>query len=85
MEWAGKDLGSSKKKDLHSGAAYKISLYQDSGNSSVFRAKVDLDRDDKWDEKWTFKAGKISRKIAPADDELYTKEQKWTGTGWKDN
>lgn len=62
----------SKIKDASKGRPFKINLYSDDGQR-FNRAKVDLDRDDKWDEKWTFKPdGTIERQLAPADDENYT-------------
>lgn len=82
MGWKGKDLGASKRKDVTKGRAYKVNLYQDDGKASVSRAKIDLDRDDKWDEKWTFDGETVSRKVAPADDENYTEETVWDGSGW---
>lgn len=82
MKWAGKALGSSKKKDITAGKPYKVNLYQDAGNATLNRAKVDLDRDDKWDEKWTFDGDRITRKVAPADDENYTESYIWTGSEW---
>lgn len=82
MSWVGKDLGSKKKKDARKGKGWKINLYQDDGNSSMNRAKVDLDRDDRWDEKWTFDGKNISRKVAPDDDENYTDEYDWDGSAW---
>jgi len=80
--WAGKDLGTKKRKDVTKGRPYKVNLYQDEGVGSVNRAKVDLDRDDKWDEKWTFDGPNISRKVAPADDENYSQTSVWNGTEW---
>jgi len=82
FERAGTDLGTTKLKDVTTGKPYKVSLYQDEGNPTMNRAKVDLDRDDKWDEKWTFDATSISRKVAPADDENYTETWVWNGTEW---
>jgi hypothetical protein len=82
MSWVGKDLGSKKKKDARKGNAWKINLYQDDGNSTMNRAKVDLDRDDKWDEKWTFDGKNISRKVSPNDDEDYADEYDWDGSTW---
>jgi hypothetical protein len=82
LGWKGKDLGASKKKDVTKGRAYKVNLYQDDGKTSVNRAKIDLDRDDKFDEKWTFDGETVSRKVAPADDENYTEESVWDGSGW---
>ncbi len=82
MRWAGKDLGSKKLKDVTKGRPYKVNVYQDSGNSTMNRAKVDLNRNDKWDEKWTFDGSNISRKVAPADDENYSETYVWNGSAW---
>jgi hypothetical protein len=71
-------------KDASRGNAFKVNLYQDEDKVSMNRAKVDLDRDDKWDEKWTFKPGEITRKVAPTDDENYTDNYLWKGKdGWQ--
>jgi multidrug efflux pump subunit AcrA (membrane-fusion protein) len=82
MKWAGRDLGGSKKKDVTKGKPYKVNLYQDDGHTAMNRAKVDLDRDDKWDEKWTFDGDDISRQVAPADDEDYSEAYVWSGDSW---
>ena len=50
---------------------------------SAERVKIDLDRDEKWDEKWTIAAdGSIEREVAPADDEQYSEKYQRTGTEW---
>lgn len=60
-----------KIKDASKGRSFKINLYSDDGQR-FNRAKVDLDRDDKWDEQWTFKPdGAVEREVAPDDDENY--------------
>jgi hypothetical protein len=82
MGWIGKDLGSKKRKDAAKGHSWKINLYQDDGQSAMNRAKIDLNRNDKWDEKWTFDGENISRKVAPADDENYSEEYDWNGSDW---
>lgn len=82
MSWVGKNLGSEKIKDAAKGRAWKINLYQDVGTRAMGRAKIDLDRDDKWDEKWTFDGNNISRKVAPNDDEEYSQEFDWNGSNW---
>lgn len=73
-----------KVKDATKGKSYKINLYSDDGQK-FNRAKVDLNRNDKWDESWTFKAdGTVERQVAPADDEKYS--EVWLlsgGTTWK--
>lgn len=76
-------LPGDKAKDVTDGRTpYKINLYQDEGHAAPNRAKVDLDRDDRWDEKWTMERGSITRKVAPADDEQYTEEYRWDGANW---
>jgi hypothetical protein len=61
-----------KIKDASKGRPFKINLYSD-GGSRFERAKVDLDRDDRWDEKWAFGADRaVSRQVSPADDETYS-------------
>lgn len=79
---ATRNLGAAKEKDATRGQPFKVNLYQDSGAATVTRAKVDLDRDDKWDEKWTFATDGISRKVAPGDDEVYSESYAWDGSGW---
>jgi hypothetical protein len=79
----GVDLGTNKIKDATKGKPYKVNLYQDDGHRTVNRAKVDLDRDDKWDEKWTLDGESLSREVAPSDDENYSVEQTWSGTAWQ--
>jgi hypothetical protein len=71
-----------KVKDATKGKPYKINLYSDDGRR-FNRAKVDLDRDDKWDESWTWKGSDIERQVAPADDERYTEVWLLTGDVWK--
>lgn len=57
-----------KIKDASAGRPFKINLYSDDG-VRFNRAKVDLDRDDKWDEKWEFGEDSITRKVSSADDD----------------
>lgn len=70
-----------KIKDASKGKPWKINLYSDDG-AAFNRAKVDLDRDDKWDESWSFKTP-TERKVAPADDENYTEVWVLAGESWK--
>jgi hypothetical protein len=72
-----------KVKDATKGKPYKISLYSDDG-TRFNRAKVDLDRDDKWDEKWTFLPdGFTERQVATADDENYNETYRLEASGWQ--
>jgi len=52
-----------KVKDLYQGQGLKANLYDDDGDGRWDRAKLDLDRDGKWDEKWTRKEGGLERKM----------------------
>lgn len=71
-----------KVKDATRGKAYKINLYSDDG-ARFNRAKVDLNRNDKWDESWTFRsATDIERQVAPADDEHYTEVYQFIDRAW---
>lgn len=81
LSYQGKDLGTSKKKDVTKGKPYKVNVYQDDGYSTANRAKVDIDRDDQWDEKWTFDTT-VTRKVAPNDDENYTEVYLFDGKNW---
>lgn len=72
-----------KVKDATKGKPYKINLYSDDG-ARFNRAKVDLNRNDKWDESWTFGAdGSVERKVAPGDDENYTEVYAFVGGAWQ--
>jgi hypothetical protein len=56
---------------------YKVNLYREPGEIRLSRAEVDLTRNGRWDEKWTFTwsdGGKetITRAVSPKDDGQYT-------------
>lgn len=72
-----------KVKDAFKGPE-KVSLYKDPDGTR--RVKIDLDRDEKWDEKWTFEtkdgADKIKRQVATKDDEAYDLEYRLDGGRW---
>ena len=71
-----------KVKDATKGKPYKINLYADDGQR-FGRAKVDLDRDDRWDESWTWKDESVERQVSPNDDENYTQIWVLSGEAWK--
>lgn len=80
------DVGISgkKTKDAFANKPIKVSLYQDA--DFINRLKLDLDRDGKWDEKWTISreggVRKIKRKVAPNDDDQYTVEYRLREGVW---
>lgn len=82
FSYLGRNLGTDKLKDVTKGKPFKVNVYQDSGKPAVNRAKVDLDRDDRWDEKITFDAERITRQVASADDEWYDLTYHWDGSSW---
>lgn len=72
-----------KVKDAFPSKTYKVNLFRENGASKFNRVKIDLDRDDKWDEKWTIEDdGDIKRQVAPADDEKYTDEYRLKAGTW---
>jgi len=63
---------SDKIKDVYPNRSYKINLYRDQGFKHCNRVKIDFDRDDKWDEKWTIDRDFIiKRDVSSRDDEVY--------------
>lgn len=82
LAYVGRDIGTDKLKDVSRGKTWKINVYQDSGSASANRAKVDLDRDDKWDEKWTFNSDGVEVQIDPNDSESYSVVRTWDGSSW---
>ncbi len=83
---AAKNMTDDKIKDAFSGSPYKVSFYREGSRTQPARAKVDLDRDEKWDEKWTFEDDggklKVKRSVAPNDDEQYRDEFRLEGEEW---
>jgi hypothetical protein len=81
------NISGDKAKDVFSGKPYKVSLYKDAGQTRVNRLKIDLNRNEKWEEKWTFATdnGKevVKRQVAPNDDEKYTIEYRLDGNRWR--
>lgn len=82
IAWSKRSIKGDKMKDATKGKSYKLNLYRDAGKTTVNRAKIDLDRDDKFDEKYTFDTTKITLQRAPADNEVYTETFHWNGSGW---
>jgi type II secretory pathway pseudopilin PulG len=76
----GKPANTDKLKDVTNGAGSKINVYNEGGTWA--RAKVDHDRDEKWDESWHVDSGAVVRRIAPDDDEMYTRELRNVGGAW---
>ena len=73
-----------KVKDALKGASYKVNLYDEGGK---VRLKVDLDRDEKWDEKWSLESKSpddgVKRQISTKDDETYDLEYRLEAGRWR--
>lgn len=74
-----------KLKDVFPSRPYKVNLYVEGG--LLVRAKVDLNRNGKWDEKWSFEAAAqapvIKRQVSPTDDDTsYPLTYKVVDKGW---
>lgn len=78
-------ISGDKIKDAISGRSYKVNLYQDAGETRINRLKIDLDRDDKFDEKWTLSPARddIRRQVSSVDDDkTYDEEYRLRGDMW---
>ena len=74
---------SDKIKDAFPKEKFKVNIYRDGGSSTWTRLKLDLDRDEKDDEKWTLSAGQPDkRQVSTRDDEQYDREYRWRGGQW---
>ena len=85
LDLAAKSISGDKVKDAIKGRAWKVNLYKDAGHAKVNRLKIDLNRNDKWEEKWTFEdddTGKVKREVAPNDDENYTLSYRLLAGKW---
>jgi hypothetical protein len=72
-----------KIKDALPRESFKVNIYADNGSSLWNRLKIDLDRDEKWDEKWDLENGQpAKRHVATNDDEQYNQEFRWQGGQW---
>lgn len=85
LRLAGQRMTTDKVKDAVPGRPYKINLYVEGGR--VVRAKVDLNRNEKWDEKWSFdiEGGTpvVKRQVSPSDDDSsYPLKYRLAGKAW---
>ena len=72
-----------KAKDVFGNRPYKVKAFQDDGQSSINRLKVDLDRDGLWDEKWTFSGDLVTRQRSTGDNETYDENYILDSSGWR--
>ena len=79
-------MSGEKIKDAFSASAYKVNVYRDAGFAQANRLKIDFDRDENDDEKWTIEGSgtdlKVKRQSSPSDDNNYTEEYLLIGGVW---
>ena len=74
---------SDKIKDAFPKEKFKVNIYRDGAGTTWTRLKLDLDRDEKDDEKWTLNAGQPDkRQVSTRDDGQYDREYRWRGGQW---
>lgn len=87
MDRVAQNISGDKVKDAFPGQTYKVNLFKDAGEPGVNRVKIDLDRDEKWDEKWTItrEGGKeqVRRQVSLVDDDqTYAEEYRLREGSW---
>ena len=86
LDLLAKDASGDKLKDAFPGKPFKANIYKDGGGTKFNRVKIDLNRNEKWDEKWSVETegGQevIKRQVAPADDEKYTHDYRLMAGKW---
>lgn len=68
------------RADATPGAPFRIEVAKAAGSSRVLR--IDLDRDGRFDERWTMGAP-MHREVSPRDDGVFTERSVWTAAGWE--
>ena len=72
-----------KIKDAFPRESFKVNIYRDGSSPTWTRLKIDLDRDEKDDEKWTLANGQPDkRQVSTRDDGNYDREYRWRGAQW---
>ena len=72
-----------KIKDAFPRESFKVNIYRDGNSPTWTRLKIDLDRDEKDDEKWTLSNGQPDkRQVSTRDDGNYDLEYRWRGGQW---
>lgn len=70
-------------EDVAPDAPYRIDLLRRGDVPIVAGARVDLDRDGRWDEVWSAGDGAVFREVSPEDDGRHTERHRWTGRTWE--
>jgi hypothetical protein len=68
--------------DATPGKPYRVQLSKEMGSKRLNRAKVDLDRDGKWDETWWMESSIVRRNVSPRDDGNYPDRYRLVNGKW---
>ncbi len=86
LEVLARPMSGEKIKDAFPSQSYKVNIYKDAGFTTANRLKIDLDRDEQDDEKWTLEGSgaeiKVKRQVSPKDDNTYPEEWRLLNGAW---
>lgn len=69
------------QRDVDPAAPHRVDLARAAVGGLATAAKVDLDRDGRWDERWSM-GDVVTREVSPADDGRYTERYRWEEGDW---
>ncbi|MFY9224055.1 MAG: hypothetical protein WAQ98_15400 [Blastocatellia bacterium] len=80
----GQPASGDKIKDAFPNESFKVNFYREASDKTWTRLKVDLNRNEKWDEKWDLADGQLKkRQVASKDDENYDQKFVWQNGKWE--
>lgn len=80
----GASASGDKIKDAFPKESYKVNFYKEATDKTWARLKIDLNRNEKWDEKWDLANGQpVKRQVASKDDENYDQTFVWKNGKWE--
>ena len=86
LDLIAKPATTDKIKDAFPGQPWKVNIYREAGATKFNRVKIDYNRNEKWEEKWSIDTDDgqevVKRQVAPADDEKYTEEFRLKAGKW---
>ncbi|MFK7999846.1 MAG: hypothetical protein AB8H86_09625 [Polyangiales bacterium] len=81
----GRSLDVPLERDARGGVPWYVDLYQEEGSSMITGARLDLDRDGRADQRWTYEGEeRVQREVSTRDDEVYDEVWEWTDAGWSE-
>ncbi|MFT5356564.1 MAG: hypothetical protein ACI9KE_003789, partial [Polyangiales bacterium] len=81
----GRTLDVPLERDAREGVPWHVDLYQEDGSDMITGAHLDLDRDGRADQRWTYEGEeRVLREVSSGDDEVYDQLWEWTDAGWSE-